>query len=165
MRSIHSMAWLAQRSMHAWPALSQPWLDFRTRRAMSFGGFTRSLHPPTAAVQAAVAEAAGVAPVLLGQVQAALLAALQNDTASISGERVRMASSYATKGLGLPPTGGWLRCTLAQCPSPGGAFLQWMGCVRVALALGSWPVRGGLACGRLPASPSHASCPRTRLEV
>lgn len=35
-----------------------------------------------------VAEAAGVSPVLLGQVQAALLAALQNDTASISGKLV-----------------------------------------------------------------------------
>lgn len=36
-----------------------------------------------------MAEAAGVSPVLLGQVQAALLAALQNDTASISGELVQ----------------------------------------------------------------------------
>lgn len=44
--------------------------------------------PTTWNVQGTVAEAAGVSPVLLGQVQAALLAALQNDTASISGKLV-----------------------------------------------------------------------------
>lgn len=103
-------------------------------------------------VQGAVAEAAGVAPVLLGQVQAALLAALQNDTASISGERLRMASSYVTEGWGLPGTGGCLHCTTTHPPSQAAGWVVNVDCVRVALGLGLWPARCERACGRLPAS-------------
>ncbi len=46
-------------------------------------------------LQGTVADAAGVSPLLLGQVQAALLAALQNDTASISGGQGGTARRHA----------------------------------------------------------------------